>query len=197
MEKPVNKWPGKKSRWVQLSIILLFGCITLLISVAIPFPAEGESRPSPQWPSFVVGALALMVTLYLFSIGTYLALVNRRADISADETGLAFRNVRHTHTVLKWEEIERATDIWGGVDQWKYHRVLLVVLKDGTRHRVNAVPYLECKGSVHIREWVDYINFRCGGKELSGLKVFDDGGSLGKFSNFQEFKTAVKNEYLT
>ena len=196
---PTLDWPGQKTRWVVLVLTWIFACFALLIAV-LPLSPTWTTEPnssSVMWTRLVVGIVGLTVAVCATCYATYSTLVMLKAELRADENGISFRNVRSASTTIKWNDIERATSVTGGIDPWWGKRVLLLVLKDGTRHRVAAIPYLFNRGEIYIQQWVDFINFKCGGQELSGWQVHDDSRHLAPFSDLQTFKQAVNNEFLT
>ena len=195
MDMPKPIWPGGRTRLVLLLPVWM--STLLAIVLALGLIRERPAAESPVWLSLSIIGVVFLLSLVSFCFASYFTLVMFRAKFTADETGICFRNIQSEFTSLQFSEIERATSVSGGVDIRAFHRVLLEVTKTGARHRLNAIPYLFNKGSVNIQQWVDFINFKCGGQELSGLQVFDDQSHLASFSDLQTFKQAVKNEFLT
>jgi hypothetical protein len=194
MEMPTLDWPGRKTRWVFLVLTWMFTCLILLTAWNL-FPGAPEDK-SPTWTNYFTFSFGLALALCVMCFSCYFTVVMFKAQVRADEVGFHFRNVRSDFTTLQWNDIARATQILGGMDRWQFHRVLLIVRKDGRRHRVNAIPYLFKKHSLYIQQWIDYINFKSGGEELSGLPRRQDNRHLGQFSYFQSFKKVVKDEFL-
>lgn len=194
MEMPTLQFPGRTTRWVMLVLVWVFNFFAAILALGLATSRTG-AQPA-IWESLLVVGGSTFLALGSMCFGGYFTLVMFRAKLFADEKGIYFRNIRTTFTFLQWSEIERATTVYGGMDQWKYHRCLLVVTQTGARHRINAVPYLFNRGSIYIQQWVDFINFKCGGQELSGWQVHDDSRHLAPFTDLQTFKQAVNNEFL-
>lgn len=195
MDMPKPIWPGRRTRLVLLLPVWMFTLLAIVLALGLI--RERPAAESPVWLSLSIIGVVILLSLVSFCFASYFTLVMFRAKFTADETGIYFRNIQSEFTSLQFSEIERATSVSGGVDIWAFRRVLLVVTKTGARHRINAIPYLFNKGSVNIQQWVDFINFKCGGRELSGWKIDDDHRSVAPFSDLETFKEAVKNEFLT
>jgi uncharacterized membrane protein YuzA (DUF378 family) len=194
MEMPTLDWPGQKTRWVFLLLTWTFTYLVLVTARnVLPPVAEGKST---SWTTYLMFIVGLAGALCVMCFSCYFTVVMFKAQVKADEIGFHFRNVRSDYTTLHWNDIARATQILGGMDRWQFHYVLLIVRKDGRRHRVNAIPYLFKRHSIFIQQWIDYINFKSGGEELIGLPRRQDTRHLGQFSDFQSFKEAVKDEFL-
>jgi hypothetical protein len=195
VDMPSLNFSGRRTRWINLLVVWMFTLVAIVLALGLI--TERSAAESPMWVSLSISGVAILLASVSLCFASYFTLVMFRAKFLADENGIRFRNIRSELTSLQYSEIERATSISGGVDSWTPQRVLLVVTKAGARHRINAIPYLFNRGSINIQQWVDFINFKCGGHELSGWKIDDDHRSLAPFSDLETFKEAVKNEFLT